>query len=176
MKTKNYMPFRVLLFAAGILLAPVISAQENIFIGLYPEVNAHTRDTSNTVSLGGGLLIGLGINQHFSAGIKTSFFYDLKTVSALEPQAFFRYCLPWRKENNGPYIQAEAGSIIYWEFGEVFPAFSGGLALGWRFSFAKNWYAEPIVRFGYPYIWGAGAAIGYKFNLKENKKQGGEKQ
>ena len=157
---------KILLFTVGIMLASVISAQENIFLGLFPEINAHTRDTSDTVSLGGGLLTGLEINRHFSVGIKVSFFYDLETVSALEPQAFFRYCLPWRNEKNGPYIQAEAGSIIYWEFGEMFPAFSGGLALGWRFSFGKNWYAEPTARFGYPYIWGGGAIAGYKFPLK----------
>ena len=167
MKTKYN---KILLFTLGILLAPVISAQEDVFLGLYPEVNAHSREK---LSFGGGLITGLDINRHFSAGIKASFFYDLKTVSALEPQAFFRYYLPWLRwpgEKDGPFVQAEAGSVIYWEFGEIFPAFSGGLAVGWRFSFAKNWYAEPTFRFGYPYIWGASAAVGYKFNLTRGKK------
>ena len=167
MKANN----KVIFFTMGIILASVLSAQEAVFLGLYPEVNAHSRDTRETVSLGCGILTGLDINRHFSVGIKASFFYDLETVSALEPQAFFRYYLPWRKEKNCPFIQAEAGSVIYWEFGEIFPAFSGGLAIGWRFTFAKNWYTEPIFRFGYPYIWGAGASAGYKFNLTRGKKQ-----
>jgi hypothetical protein len=47
------------------------------------------------------------------------------------------------------------------------PLFLGEAVAGWRFSFG-NWYVEPYVRFGVPFIWGAGVSGGYKFDF--NKK------
>jgi hypothetical protein len=59
-------------------------------------------------------------------------------------------------------MQAEAGTVVFFEHGLAYSAFSGGLALGWRFAFEKDMYIEPLFRGGYPFGWGAGFAVGIK--------------
>ena len=162
MKIKLCVTF--LLFFTGILLVPGIHAQESITLGLSPEASAHTRAG---VAVGGGLLVGLDINQQLAAGLKAAYYHNLDTVMTVEAQAFFRYTLPWPEGPGGPFVQAELGSDLFFENSELFPAISGGLSLGWSFVFAENWFVEPAGRFGYPYIWGATLTAGYKFPLNK---------
>jgi len=134
-----------------------------LFIGFRPEVNAHTREV---VAAGGGFLFGFDLNQYFATGLRIGFFHNMDTVATLEPQAFFRYYIPWKQwppDLGGFFVQAEAGYVAYFEYGETFHAFSGGLSAGWRSVITKNWVMEPAVRFGYPYIWGVGITAGYRF-------------
>jgi outer membrane protein OmpA-like peptidoglycan-associated protein len=145
------------------------------FVGISPEINGYTREG---FSLGGGLALGIDINNSFSTGLKAGFFDNLDTVSALETTLFFRYYFPFlRKPKNtdGLFVQLEAGSAFLFERGysekpEVFPAFSGGLSLGWRFNLGEHWYIEPAARGGYPHIWGGSITAGIKF-----KREGGNK-
>jgi outer membrane protein OmpA-like peptidoglycan-associated protein len=76
------------------------------------------------------------------------------------------------KSTDGPFVQAEAGGVVFFERGyhrflEAFPAFSGGLSAGWRFTFGKHWYAEPALRFGYPHIWGLNVTAGFRFKAEQ---------
>jgi len=129
---------------------------DGLFIGIGPEAAAHTRKGA---AIGGVFAGGFGFGSQFAAGLKTAYFNNLDTISAVEPLAFFRYYLPVLP---GSFVQAEVGCVVYFENGENFPAFSGGLSAGWRFSFS-NYYIEPTLRFGYPHMWGAGLMAGYKF-------------
>jgi hypothetical protein len=101
---------------------------EGWFAGLGAEANAHTREAA---AAGGGLSFGLDISRNFALGLKAAISYNFDTVAAVEPMAFFRYYPPLGI--SGPFIQAEAGAVVYFEYGLAYPAFSGGLALGWRF-------------------------------------------
>jgi len=168
---KNKLILMICFFLAGIIIAPGVYALDGIFFGLNPEANAHTRDTREGVSLGSGFILGFDLNSRFSTGIKASYFNNLDTLGLAEGQAFFRY-YPWQRPGNtgGLFVQAEAGSVIYFENKEIFPWVSGGLSVGWRFNIGKNWFLEPVARAGYPYIWGGGITAGLKFQ-KADKKQ-----
>jgi len=151
------------------------------FAGIGPEINGYAR---SGFSFGGALVIGIDLNDQFSTGLKTAFFNNFDTISAFETALFFRYYLPWLhlpKSTDGPFAQLEAGSVIFFESGynenlEAFPAFSGGLAAGWRFNLAENWYVEPAARIGYPHVWGFSVTAGIRFKnqkttIKEQEKE-----
>jgi hypothetical protein len=144
--------FLCLLFA---IARPPIHSLEGWFVGLGAEANAHTREAA---AMGGGLSFGLDINRNFASGLKAAFSHNFDTVAAFEPLAFFRYYLPLGIA--GPFAQAEAGAAVYFEHGLAYPAFSGGLALGWRFALGRRFYIEPLFRGGYPFAWGAGLTAG----------------
>ena len=128
------------------------------FASLDAETKANTREGA---AVGGGLSFGLDLNRHFCLGLKTAFTFNLDTVSALEPTAIFRYYLPLKI--SGPFVQAELGAVVFFEYGKAYPAPLGGVSAGWRFNLAKNWYLEPAFRTGYPFIWGASLSTGLRF-------------
>jgi hypothetical protein len=67
--------------------------------------------------------------------------------------------------NNGPFIQASGGPIIY---SDTRPEISGygnisaGLSTGWRFLLGKHFFIEPVIRIGYPYLIGGGVSTGFR--------------
>ena len=146
----------LLLLSAGNLYA-----QAGFFAGLGIEGNANTREGA---ALGGGLTLGLDINDIFAAGAKVSFSSNMDTVTTLEPVAFFRYYfLPLPL--GILFLQAELGVSLFFEDGETYPAFDAGLAVGWRFLVWEGIYLEPMFRGGYPFAWGIGLSVGYQFDL-----------
>jgi len=141
---------------------------ESGFVGISPEINGYTREG---FSIGGGLVLGIDLNDQFSTGLKTGFFDSLDTLTAFETVLFFRYYLPWLrfpKSTDGLFAQLEAGSVILLESGynvnlEAFPSFSGGLSVGWRFNLGERWFVEPVGRVGYPYVWGGSITVGIRY-------------
>ena len=163
MKLK-YFHLLLLLFGVSYLGSPAVSAEERgIFTGASLEFNNHNKDGGAT---GGGLMAAYQVNRQFAFGIRASFFavtgYYAGNLSSFEPKAFFRYNLPWAWAN-GLFAQLEAGSVVYFYHNDVFPAFSGGLGIGWRYGFTDVFFIEPALRFGYPFMWGAGLTAGLSF-------------
>jgi hypothetical protein len=136
-------------------------AMSGAFVGLGMEVNANTRDGA---AFGGGLSAGLDINREFSFGVKAAVSSNLDTIVSLETAGLFRYYLPFKF--SGLFAQAELGAVIFFEDGKSYPAILGGIAFGWRYHFINNWYIEPLVRCGYPFVWGAGFVAGFHFDFK----------
>jgi outer membrane protein OmpA-like peptidoglycan-associated protein len=153
-----------------ILTASSLFAIDDFFIGLGPEINKHTREGP---AYGGGLTAGLSLNPDMALGIKMSFSGDFVTVSAFEPVAFFRYYLPLPIK--GFFAQAEAGGIVFFEYGERFPAFFAAAAGGWRYTFKNNFYIEPTIRGGYPIGIGIGITAGIKIPIKTGDEEREEK-
>jgi hypothetical protein len=144
-----------------LLLAGNLYAQTGLFTGLGIEGNANTREGA---ALGGSLTFGLDITDIFAAGVKVTFSSNIDTVTALEPAAFFRYYfLPLPL--GVLFLQAELGATLFFEAGETYPSFYGGLGVGWRFNVWKGLYLEPMFRGGYPFAWGIGLSLGYQFDL-----------
>ena len=114
--------------------------------------------------------------HQFAGGIRTGFFNDAKTVNTWDMHFFFRYSLSfdmlrWPGVMDGPFVQAELGIAIPAEYNVSFPAFSGTAAAGWRFNLPENFYAEPMVRFGYPLTWAFSATAGYRFPIVTDPQQ-----
>lgn len=128
-------------------------------IGLGAEISSNSREG---VAAGGVLSFGIDLNQQFALGLKASFSLDADSVSTLEPRVFARYYLPLKI--TGLFAQAELGAALIFEDSKLYPAFSGGIAAGWRYYLYKNLYIEPAVRAGYPFIWGLSLTAGWRFN------------
>jgi len=163
--------FIVLTLLSFICLTSSLYAAEpdSGFLGVGPGINGNTR---HGTSYGGVLLLGVDINNQFSAGLKTSFFDNLDTVSANETALFLRYYFPLPEKAKGPFLQLEGGGVIFFERGyhkylESFPALSGGLSAGWRINLGDYCYIEPAGRAGYPHIWGASITIGIRFKAQK---------
>jgi hypothetical protein len=152
----------------ALVSGPLWAREPAFFAALGLEGNANTREGA---AFGGGLLFGCDFNRLMAAGVKAAFSTNLDTISTLEPLAFFRMYLPLG--SGAPFAQAEAGMSVFLENGNAFPAFNGGLALGWRFLLGQYWYVEPSIRSGYPYVWGGGISAGLRFAA--GKKQTAER-
>jgi len=168
---ENILFISLLLFLTCPLFALDWWPPEGGFIGIGPEINAHTREG---LAIGGGLTLGIDLNEYFTAGLRNSFFHNTDTVGAFEILGIFRYYLPWLhlpKSNDGPFVQAEIGAVFFFEYGHAFPSFSGGLAAGWRFNLGELFYIEPALRGGYPHFWGLSVTAGIKFKGKRESIQ-----
>ena len=149
-------------------VAGSLSAQTTMFVGAGLEANANTREGAALgTSLASAVDLNL-LNQLFSAGLKLGFSANMDTINTLETAALFRYYLPL--PISGFFVQAELGSAFFFEGGESYPAFLGGLTAGWRYNIGKFFYIEPFARGGYPFIWGIGLQAGTSFNLIGEKR------
>jgi outer membrane protein OmpA-like peptidoglycan-associated protein len=170
--SKKHIFVLIILFCFKASLFAIDFLPNGGFAGLGPEIN---EDSRAGISLGGILLFGIDLNDYFSLGLKTALFDNFDTLCSYETSLFFRYYLPGLhlpKSTDGPFVQAEAGGMVFFERGyhrflEAFPAFSGGLSAGWRFTLGKRWYVEPAARFGYPHIWGLNVMAGFRFKTEQ---------
>ena len=151
-----------LFLAAG---SKAVYAIETLFAGISPEVNAYSRSGT---ALGANLVFGMEFDTNFAVGLKTGFFNNTDTISVWNFQLLFRFYPLSKSSSGGLFLQAESGGIFIYEFGNKFPAFSAGISTGWRFDLPHNWYFEPAISLGYPYIWGIELAAGYRFRMGEN--------
>jgi len=125
------------------------------FIGLGSEVNNNAKKGN---AIGGNMALGYDMNKHFALGVNAVYSNDLEEEITLESKLMLRYYLPV----GGPFMQAEAGGALNKsDKNSIVP--QGGMAAGWRFSVDKEWFVEPAVRGGYPYVWGTGITLGKKF-------------
>ena len=102
----------------------------------------------------------LDLGRFFAAGLKTGYSHNFNGIATLEMAALGRWYF-LSSEKSRLFAQVEAGADLIFYDGETFPALLGGLALGWRVPLG-SWYLEPLLRVGYPYIWGAGLGFGYR--------------
>ncbi|MDR3020735.1 MAG: hypothetical protein LBU66_07515 [Treponema sp.] len=161
---KNILVFCLLLCIAGSISALELS------VGAGAEMNAYSREG---IAAGGGLVCTMELNEQFDVGLKTGFFHDFNELGALEIQGLFRYQLPLGIR--GLFTQAELGTVILFYKEESYGAFLGALAAGWRLNPAsEKWYIEPVIRIGYPFIWGLGVTAGIPLSFPSNKTNGGE--
>jgi hypothetical protein len=161
-------------------------------LGLGAEANANRAP----VALGGMLHMDIRFARLFAAGIKGTYSLDFMKLpeysfaedTLIEGDALFRwYALSkaWKPRGDKTggetaiFLQAEAGVALgethfAWDdafmpkfnIGGLTSALSGGIAAGVRFTFPNNLYLEPYGRFGYPYTWSGGIALGYTFRKK----------
>lgn len=150
----------LLLLTVFITLVNLVGAQEvkQITSGTGIEGNMNTRAGA---ALGITASADYGIFPALAAGIKFGFSHNLAHIMTLEPEIFARW-YAWNVKGLSVFVQAGIGASIIFEDKKAHSAVLGELAAGLRIPF-KQWYAEPYLRTGYPFIWGAGISAGYRF-------------
>lgn len=162
------------LLLLNLLLLPVLHAaaqekgQFSAAIGFEGNNNAF-----KGAAFGTNIYALFGISDNVAIGAKFgASFHSYKesdeqsyTLATFEPQAMLRY---WFDSfdllgfNVTPYGQADLGVSIKRYRSVGTSSFLGGMTLGLRMPI-ESIYIEPYVRDGYPFMWGAGIAIGYVF-------------
>jgi len=139
--------------------------QKDLFVALLVESMGYSR---YNIAGGGGILFGGSLDGK-GIGLKLLYVQDPENFIFLETLAHIRLYLSHEKDNTGIFLQAEGGIVLFsYEKFEItgYYSFVGGLSAGWRFMMNNQWYIEPFIRAGYPYIFGAGFSTGFKFDIK----------
>jgi hypothetical protein len=101
---------------------------------------------------------------HFGLGLLLTISSDFGTFNSMEPEVFGRwYFLDMGIPGGGLFLQEDMGIRLTSDNFEFTPAFLGGLSLGFRYAFKyKDYYVEPYVRGGYPFMFGVGLRGGVR--------------
>ncbi len=143
-----------------LFLAMQVYADEDFFVAPIGEAVGFGWDG---MAYGGGLAVGYGDGA--AIGIRFMYAQDTQKFVFMELQCFLRLYFFNMNASTGPFIQVSGGPVI---FSDSTPEISGygnisaGLSAGWRFPLGKHWYIEPVVRTGYPYIFGGGISTGFR--------------
>lgn len=115
-----------------------------------------------------GVSFDYSITRRFSLGVKTLVSYDVfekrNTVYAIEPLACIRWYVvsPTGEPSAGLFMEGQGGVELLLVNSDYRVTFCGGVALGFRIPI-NSFYIEPIMRGGYPYMFGAGVSAGFRF-------------
>ena len=121
-------------------------------------------------SMGYGL--ALGTEDKVSIGLKGIYAASIEeadeNIAALEITFFVRLYLSEADTIGGLFAQLSYGFAVFSQNEEItLPAesasISAGITAGWRFLPGNNFFIEPYIRAGYPYIIGAGLSVGVIF-------------
>ena len=134
-------------------------------LGFISEAN---KNSLSNVSPAAGVSFDYSATRQFSLGARVLVSYDFlekkNTIYAIEPLAFARGYLvsPTGEPSAGLFVESQGGGDIVLVNNEIKMAVSAGLSLGFRLV-AGSFYFEPILRGGYPYMFGAGLGAGVRF-------------
>ena len=115
------------------------------------------------LAYGGGLAIGAG--DRGNIGLRFLYAMDEEKFIFMELLFFLRVYMLNSGSNTGPFLQFNGGPVLFAQEKPErsgFGTLSAGLGAGWRFPLGRNWFIEPIVRGGYPYLVGGGLSAGYR--------------
>jgi hypothetical protein len=134
--------------------------REDFFIAPLTEVIGYSFDT---IAYGTGLCIGYGSGN--TIGIRLLYAGNPEKFIFMEVLFFLRLYLSRSGVARGFFIQLNSGPVIYAHgrpertgYGNI----SAGFSAGWRFFLGKQWFIEPAVRAGFPYVAGGGISAGLR--------------
>ena len=129
------------------------------------EVN---KNSVSGIAPAGGISFDYSVTRRFSVGVKAVVSYDAfekdNTIYAIEPLGFLRWYVvsPSGEPSAGLFVEGQGGAELLLVNSDFKTVASAGLALGFRIP-AGNFYFEPTLRGGYPYMFGAGIGAGFRF-------------
>jgi len=146
-----------------VAVTPPPEKYKDFYFGFFAEGLGYSRYSA---AFGGGIVFGGGFNG-MGLGISLLYAQDPEKFVFLETLAHFRLYISRVKNNTGLFLQAEGGIVLFanekFETADNFSP-TAGLGAGWRFPLGKLWYIEPVIRGGYPYIYGASLSTGIRFD------------
>ena len=162
---KKFLFFFVILFVCGLVFS---QDSHKTAIGLGLEFNMNSR--AEKAAAGGGI-IGFDFNliPSLAAGVTFGASHDFRNTVTLEPAAMFRWYF-LNKDNLGLFAQADLGVSLVLDDG-LSPKFLGGLRAGMRIPAGANFYVEPFVRGGYPFLIGAGVMAGIRLPVSRSAER-----
>lgn len=134
-------------------------------IGFIFEAN---KNSISVVSPATGISFDYSFLRKFSLGIKTLVSYDFfekdNSIYAIEPLLFARWYAvsPSGEPSAGLFLETQIGPEILLVNSSLNASVSIGGTIGFRIA-NGNFYLEPFLRGGYPYIFGAGINAGFRF-------------
>jgi len=149
--------------ASAIFAQAENDTSEDFWIGPVVEMTIYS---VSDPAFGGGLAFGYG--KGVSIGLKGVWIMN-DELATIELSFLLRFYLLGMQSYSGPFLQITAGPSLFFrnEDAIAIPSklgmISAGLSFGWRFILGKNWFIEPAVRGGYPFIVGAGVSGGFRF-------------
>jgi hypothetical protein len=159
-------PHKRIVFFALFLFTGVLAlrAEENKFhlgIGLEGNMN-----TEHGLALGRSLMVDFHYFKYIVTGVAVTISDDFDVFTAVEPEILARwYFYNPGLASGGFFVQGDLGmNFAIEKKSDVSPHFLGGISGGFRFPFHDgDYYAEPYLRTGYPFIWGFGVRMGCRF-------------
>ena len=140
-----------------IFISAASFAREEIWIAPITEIN---RYSVSGVAAGGGISIGYG--EGFAFGLRKLYNMAMDEVTTLELTVFLR--LYFFDGHSGLFAQMNWGPALFFEEDyDMKWMLSASFGIGWRFLINDNWYVEPLVRGGFPFLVGAGVSLGFRF-------------
>lgn len=134
-------------------------------IGLQVEANKNSLDA---IAPAVGFTFDYGLARKFALGAKIIASYDSNekdnTLFVVEPLLTARLYLvsPTGEPLAGLFFEGEGGYSLLFVNSEMTSVFNAGGTVGFRFVF-NQFYVEPELRCGYPYLFGIGLGAGLRF-------------
>jgi hypothetical protein len=135
-------------------------AEENTLrFGLSLEANMNTYDK---YTLGRSVSLDCQLFKYIVNGVILTVSDDFTLITVIEPEIFARwYYLNLGLKGGGFFVQGDLGMSLFLENTDSQVRGLGGLTAGFRYPMLEgDYFAEPYVRCGYPFIWGFGIRAG----------------
>lgn len=141
------------------------SSYKKVAVGGIGEIN---KNSIEFVAPAAGLSFDFSLWRKFSIGAKVLLSYDYhekqNQILTIETLGTLRYYIVSFSGEpiSGIYLEAQFGASSLLVDSKLKTVFNAGGAAGYRFTLG-SFYVEPEIRFGYPYMCGAGLAAGMRF-------------
>ena len=138
---------------------------KKVALGFGAEVNKNSLDS---VAPAGSVTFDYSIFRKVSLGVKMFASFDVNekdnSLTILEPLALLKVYLvsPSGEPGTGVFLEGLGGVSILLVDSDVKVVANCGGGFGYRAAFG-NFYIEPEIRVGYPFIAGAGLSAGFRF-------------
>ncbi|MDR2019223.1 MAG: hypothetical protein LBQ14_00480 [Treponema sp.] len=102
------------------------------------------------------------VNDLMAVGFKVTMSENFGGTVVAEPGLYYRLYVAkflWGRV----FAQFDLGASYIMDDEDMYPEPLMGVSAGVRFPFLGMFYAEPYLRFGYPYMWGLGVTGGIRF-------------
>ncbi|MDR0410955.1 MAG: hypothetical protein LBH75_03145 [Treponema sp.] len=134
-------------------------------------------NTAHGGAFGRSISVDVQLFPYIVNGVILTISDDFERFTAIEPEIFARYYLPLNRipllsekalfniKDGGFFVQGDLGvSIDMGLSSNVTPRLLGGLTTGLRYPFKDgDYYVEPFLKTGYPFLFGGGLRFGCKF-------------
>lgn len=167
-ETASYVLFKTYEFSRSSKSEQLLGRAANYYktsIGICAEAN---KNSISYVAPAAGIYFDYSFFRKISLGGKIIASYDAfekeNYIYSLEPLGVLRVYLvsPSGEPSTGFYIEGTAGVNIIFSNENIHTTFEAGAGFGFRKEF-DSFYIEPMVRFGYPYIFAVGFGTGLRF-------------